>query len=320
MKKKVLVFALLLASCSTEKVLTDRQYFESATSALKDGTYDIAVEQYQKLMEEYPFSEYTEEAQLKAAYAQYMNEQYAEAIAGFQDFQRMHPTNANLPFAEYYLALSYMDQMGKTDRDQRAAENAHQHFQSLIDRYPDSPFAAKAQEKLAEIRDSLAKHELAVAQFYLHWNNPLGAESRLQHLLKVYPDTQIAGEALNAFGAHFEQRGDLRRAALAYGALVQKYPRSELAAEARSALAELKSKKVDLPEDPLAELVATLGRPSVPVAADEAGKPGEAVPTTATKTDPTDESEPAEPTEVAAPPAVADPGPTTQVDRSSTIR
>src|SRR5258705_7542980 len=111
---------------------------------MKSEMYDLAIENYQKLLEEYPFSDYSEEAQLKIGQAQYQNKQYAEAIASFQDFQRMHPTNPNLALTEYYTALSYMDQMGTKDRDQRAAENAQSHFQTLIDRYPDIPFTSDA--------------------------------------------------------------------------------------------------------------------------------------------------------------------------------
>lgn len=264
MRKLAWVFFLLAAACGTEKVLTDKQYFDAASRALESKDYDLAVEEYQKLMEEHPFSDYTEEAQLKIAYAQYLNKQYAEAIASFQDFQRMHPTNPNLPFAEYYLARSYMDQMGKKDRDQKAADNAHAHFQALIDRYPDNPYAQEAKEKLAQTREILADHELAVAKFYLLWENPLGAEARLRRLLETYPDTEVSAAGLLAFGDYFRKRGDLVRAALAYATLVEHHSASPRLEEARSALTRLRSKNVEIQGDPLQGLMETLGRPALP--------------------------------------------------------
>src|SRR5262249_7662711 len=56
------LFAVALASCSSEKVLSEHEYHESATTAMKDESYDIAIKDYQRLLEEYPFSDYSEEA------------------------------------------------------------------------------------------------------------------------------------------------------------------------------------------------------------------------------------------------------------------
>jgi outer membrane protein assembly factor BamD len=262
-KTALLLFACGLAACSSQQILTDSQYSQRATTAMKEGSYDIAIDNYQKLLEEYPFSDYSEEAQLKIGEAQYQNKQYAEAIASFQDFQRMHPTNPNLALTEYYTALAYMDQMGKDDRDQRAAENAQAHFQVLLNRYPDSPYTAEAKQRLKKCREELAEHELGVARFYLVWTNPVGAEARLRRLLENFPDTDVAAEGLFSFGKYFRKRGDLQRAALSFAALVRQYPASPHIDEAQSELAALKGKSVAIPEAPLPELVESLGRPTL---------------------------------------------------------
>jgi outer membrane protein assembly factor BamD len=266
-KGAAVLLALGLASCSSEVVLSEQQYHDSASKAMQDKSYDIAIMDYQKLLEEYPFSDYSEEAQLKIGQAQYLNKQYAEAIASFQDFQRMHPTNANLSLTEYYTALAYMDQMGSQDRDQRAAENAEAHLQSVLARYPDSPYAEEAKKKLKECRESLANHEFSIAKFYLIWTNPVGAEARLRRLLENYPDTDVAGDALAHFGRYFRKRGDLTRSALAYASLISQYPKNPATAEAQSELDRLKGKQVSIPDPPLPALVETLGRPSIAVAA-----------------------------------------------------
>lgn len=271
----VALAALFVVSCSTEKLLTEKEYHDSATAAMKKEVYELAIQDYQKLLEEYPFSDYSEEAQLKIGQAQYLNKQYAEAIASFQDFQRMHPTNPNLALTEYYTALAYMDQMGKKDRDQRAAENAQAHFQAVITRYPDSGYTAEAKQKLKGCREVLADHDFAVAKFYLIWTNPIGAEARLRRLLENYPDTDVAGAALAHFGRYFRKRGDLMRSALAFASLISQYPQSPNLADAKSQLADLKAKKVEIPDAPLPALVESLGRPSVAAARQPAPVPAQ---------------------------------------------
>jgi len=258
--------ALLLASCAADKVLSEKEYHDKATASMKQGVYDLAIQNYQKLLEEYPFSDYSEEAQLKIGQAQYMNSQYAEAIASFQDFQRMHPTNPNLALTEYYTAMAYIDQMGKKDRDQRAAENAQAHLQTLLARYPDSSFSAEAKQRLKGCRETLADHEFMIAKFYLIWTNPVGAEARLRRLLENFPDTDVAGAALAHFGRYFRKRGDLTRSALAFASLISQYPKNPDVAEASEIVAELKQKKIVIPDAPLPALVETLGRPSLATA------------------------------------------------------
>jgi outer membrane protein assembly factor BamD len=258
----LLLVAVLFGGCSSPGILSEHEYWTLGNQAMEARSYDLAIDQFQKLMEEYPFSGYAEEAQLKIAYAQYLSERYAEAIASFQDFQRMHPTSPNLPFAEYYLAMSYVKQMGAKDRDQSASAQAHAHLQAVIDRYPESPFAERARRELRECRERLADHELSIAGFYLHWGNPQGAESRLLYVLRTYPDTDKASEALYRFGQAFRRRGDLVRAAMAFAAIQERYPKSPYAAEARTELERLVAKGVTAPAEPLAALVETLGHPS----------------------------------------------------------
>ena len=264
MKKTALILSIALAAaCSSTKTLPDSEYARKASESMKEGTYDLAIENYQKLLEEYPFSDYSEEAQLQIGRAQYENKQYAEAIASFQDFQRMHPTNPNLALTEYYTALSYMDQVSTKDRDQRAAENAQAHFNMLLTRYPDSPYTAEAKQKLKDCRELLSDHEFTIAKFYLIWLNPVGAEARLRRLLESYPDTDNAGRALFHFGKYFGKRGDLTRSALAYASLVSLYPQNENLSEAQSQLGDLKEKSIAVPDAPLPALVESLGRPVI---------------------------------------------------------
>jgi outer membrane protein assembly factor BamD len=252
-----------IAGCSSEQHLPAKEYFDTGNEAMRGKTYDLAIDQYQKLLEEHPFSDYAEEAQLKIAYAQFLDGRYTEAIASFQDFQRMHPTNANLAFAEYYVAQSFMEQVGKKARDRKAAENAAAHYQAVIDRFPTSAYAAKSKAKLVEAREVLAGHELFVAQYYVAWENPTGAEARLRYLLENYPETNAAAEALATFAVYFRDRGDVARSAMAYASLIQQYPRSDRLPEAREALAELKKKNVPAPDRALYALLQTLGRPRV---------------------------------------------------------
>src|SRR5262245_52969188 len=92
-----------VAGCATKKSRTAEQYFKDANENFRTGALPVAIESYHELLDQYPFSEYSEEAELKIAHAHYLNGNYAEAIVALTDFQRRHPTSSHLPFVGYYL-------------------------------------------------------------------------------------------------------------------------------------------------------------------------------------------------------------------------
>src|SRR5512140_405928 len=96
-----LALGLLVAACSTPKPNNAKEYFEQGESMFRSGAYGLAIDKYREMIDQYPFGDQTEEAELRIAHAHYLNEAYIEAIAAFTDFQRRHPTSPYLPFVGY---------------------------------------------------------------------------------------------------------------------------------------------------------------------------------------------------------------------------
>ena len=189
---------LLLGGCTTtEKRLSAKEYYTNANDAFVQENFPKAVEDYRNLLDQYPLNPYAEEAQLKIAYSYYLDKKYTEAIAAFGDFERAYPTSTHLPFVEYYRGMCYLEQMRSIDRDQSVAEKANDFFRDVVDRYPDSPFAPQAEEKIRICRDALAAHELYIADFnYNFSDNPLATLSRLRRIIELYPETDATPQAL----------------------------------------------------------------------------------------------------------------------------
>jgi len=189
---------LLLGGCTTtEKRLSAKEYYTNANEAFVQENFPKAVEDYRNLLDQYPLNPYAEEAQLKIAYSYYLDKKYTEAIAAFGDFERAYPTSTHLPFVEYYRGMCYLEQMRSIDRDQSVAEKANDFFRDVVDRYPDSPFAPQAEEKIRICRDALAAHELYIADFnYNFSDNPLATLSRLRRIIELYPETDATPQAL----------------------------------------------------------------------------------------------------------------------------
>jgi outer membrane protein assembly factor BamD len=254
------LIALGLLGCGAKKHLTADQYFHEASDNFHNGAYTLAVDQFHELLDQYPFSQYNEEAEIRIAHAQYLLSNYAEAIVAFTDFQRRHPTSPHLPFVGYYLGMCYVSQLTTIDRDQAAAQNAQNVFLTLIQQYPDSPFADLAREQAARCRRNLAEHELYVARYYIKRGKDKAAEIRLLTLAARYGDTATSADALLRLAKLYRRDKQDDEAVLAYRALEQMHPRSTQAAVAKRALERLA--KADAPPegDPLDILLAANGR------------------------------------------------------------
>src|SRR5579884_2953916 len=113
--------AALLAGCAATKkpVVPAEQLWKEGNQAFSDEAWELAVERYKALLDQHPFDPNAEEAELKIAQAHYLAHRYAEAIAAFGDFERMHPTSPNLPLVEYHLGMAYLAQASTSVRDQR---------------------------------------------------------------------------------------------------------------------------------------------------------------------------------------------------------
>lgn len=211
----------------------------NADDMFRSGAYGLAIENYREMIDQYPFDEQTEEAELRIAHAHYLNQSYIEAIAAFTDFQRRHPTSPFLPFVGYELGMAYKQQMGTIDRDQTAARNADIYFQQVITQYPDSPYAELAREESASCQESMASHEMYVARYYLRKGNFPATENRSFEVITRFPKSPTAADALFALGRLYEEGDDSRRAAMAYVAILQDHPHSARVPEATAALERL---------------------------------------------------------------------------------
>ncbi len=185
------------AGCtSVVKRPSAKEYFNTAEKAYRDEDYTIATENFRDLLDQYPLNPYAEEAQLKIAYSYYLDEEYSDGIAAFNDFERSYPTSPHLPFVEYYRGMSYLEQMRSPDRDQAVTQNAYTHFQTVLERYPDSSFRTLAEEKSRECRESLASSILGISAQYQRIGHLFAARVRLRSLVEQYPEAEASTEAL----------------------------------------------------------------------------------------------------------------------------
>jgi outer membrane protein assembly factor BamD len=244
-------FALSMTACSARQhAPTGGNYYALGQQAFATHDYKGATIYFQKLIDQYPFSPYAEDAELKIGLAEYQMKHYAEAIASLSDFEKMHPTSKQIELASYYLAMSHFDQIGRPDQDQTNTEQALLEFETIERRYPETGFSALAEQQIGVCREMLARHQLLIGDFYYDRANFRAAESRLAELMEKWPDTPVGDKALYQLGVTLEKEGKKYSAAQAFTAEMLHYPGTVYAKKAEHEIKKL-HQPVDTEEDPL---------------------------------------------------------------------
>jgi outer membrane protein assembly factor BamD len=236
---------------------TAEALFAEGSRYLSEKKYARAIDVLQKLKSGHPFSPLLTETELKVADAYYLNQQYPEAITAFKEFQSLHPTNENISFVILRLGQAHLNQFTSVDRDQKNTEIAKGYFETVITNHPKSPHAHEAAEKLAKCIQYLSEHDFNVAIFYHQQEKYPAARDRFEEIVRKYKGTPTAVKSLYYLGESYRKEKNWVKASLAYEALVQHYPETKFAVDARTQLAQLDKEK----QDPLALLLMRDRRP-----------------------------------------------------------
>ena len=153
-----------------------------------DGNYKQAIDNFQRLKDIYPFSQYAILAELKLGDAHYRLEQYEDAIFAYEEFEKLHPRNEAIPYVIYQIGRSHFDRITTPDRDQTAARKALETFQRLTRQHPDSPYARRAEEHIVSCYKSLSGHDFGIGVFYFNSKHYPAALVRFRTVVTDYPD------------------------------------------------------------------------------------------------------------------------------------
>ena len=207
LKKAKVVFAagavvLSLSSCAGNKGLDpettapETLYNHALDLLLEKREYLKSAQAFDEIDRYYPYSRWALRAQIMEAFAYYVRRDYDEAVIVLDRFLQLYPGNSFAPYAYYLKALCYYAQISDTERDQKMTRQALDALNEVVKRFPDTPYAKDAEEKIVLARDYLAAKEVNIGLFYLKQNVHIAAMNRFMNVVQNYQTTQHVQEAL----------------------------------------------------------------------------------------------------------------------------
>lgn len=212
MKKFVFMSLLLLMGCATVPSVplneeTPEGLYLTAYGQFKEKDYEKAIENFDKVEQQFPYSQWSERAQIMMAYTQYLKNDYTASLLSLERFLQLHPGNRNVPYALYLKALCYYEQMSDPTREQEMTQKAEESFKAVLMRFPESVYAPDAREKLVMIQNYLAAKELSVGRYYQKNEDYIAAMNRFQETIDHWPESTQRPEAFYRLAACYKALG-----------------------------------------------------------------------------------------------------------------
>ncbi|MEW6666200.1 MAG: outer membrane protein assembly factor BamD [Thermodesulfobacteriota bacterium] len=219
-KSRVIIFylilcvagTLLLGGCAFIKKFFGEDEEKAASELMADGTsafergqFEKAKEAFQKVKDRYPYSKYAVTAELRMADSMYEGRDYDEAYEAYDEFERLHPKNQEIPYAIYQKGMCQFRQVKTIDREQGHTLKAKEEFERLIGRFPRDEYAQKARKNLRKCMIFLADYELYVANYYYKMGKYRAALARYTYLIEHFQDMGQYNQALELIARCKEQ-------------------------------------------------------------------------------------------------------------------
>ena len=225
----LLALSVNLVGCQTFKNLTNKDadtietaqkseqsYYRDAISQIDKGRYNQAIEDLTNLRTFYPTGQFSEQALLDMMYAQYASGSYETAASSADQFIRLYPSNPQVSYAYYVRGVANMQgssegiKLFKTNqakRDTSYLRLAFANFQELINKYPNSPYAPDAAQRMLFIYNQFAESELTAANWYIKREAYVAAVNRAKWTFQYYPLSESVPEAIAILAYSYQQLG-----------------------------------------------------------------------------------------------------------------
>lgn len=248
---RLISILFILVSCSNiendkkQAIDTDVDIYKRALLLIEENDYKSALNEFENLLLNYPFSNLAVKSEITSAYSLYEDNQIQKAINKLNSFIEMNPTGELTIYAHYLLGMCYYIQTSQKGRDASLSLKAINFFQIVETKYPNSKYAKDAKLKILYLKNRLAENELAVGKFYLKKNASGSAIKRFKVILEKFQNTSVIPETLYRLSEALLLTGLKEEAQKSIAILNYNFPKNEWASLSKSLLVNNLNKDID---------------------------------------------------------------------------
>lgn len=196
----VILFIATLAGCAAQQhtILPDpREQYELAKSKYDDEKFDEAVIEFQKFMFNFPGVSYIDSAHFYFSMSYIKREDQFLGIAELRRLIVSFPKSEMTDDAQFMIGKSYIDVApGNAGLDQSDTQQGIKELRAFLEDYPFSDRRKDAEKLLSQAIEKLVGKDFKTAKQYYKMGNKISSRLYLEEIVKEYPESKHAPEAL----------------------------------------------------------------------------------------------------------------------------
>lgn len=249
----LIVLVSLASGCGPKDLpytLPANELYDRGIEELEDGEELKAIEILQKIIYEYPGSEYIERARLKIAEAYFQSGDYLLASNEYERFSKEFPMNPQAGASLYKAAIAHEKLSETHNLDQTETTKALSLFKRVGEKFPGSVHSDSALVRSYFLTDRLARKSFENGYFYYKRKYYDSAIIYFETMITDFETTSWLAPAYLYLARAYDKlklEDEAREARLR---LLEKYPLTLEAQEVRVVYPELVSGETTAPDDP----------------------------------------------------------------------
>ena len=202
----VLILGIIftLFSCSKKKELYEPTkkvnpyvLYEEGLEAFDRNDFFFASKKFSEAELNFEIVELAAKSSIMSSFSLYGINFYDEAIENLDRYLKNYPSDKNVIYAHYLLAIIYFEQISDEKKDLKPLLLADEKIDFFIKNYPDTDYSIDLKFKKDLIQNQLAAKELFVAKYYITTKKWVPAIKRLKIIVEKYDQTVFIEEALH---------------------------------------------------------------------------------------------------------------------------
>ena len=197
-----LVFSLY--SCSKDKVIYESTekvdpyiVYKEGLEAFEKNDFFFASKKFTEAELNFEVVDLAAKAAVMSSFSLYGINFYTQAIENLERYLKTYPSDKNVIYAHYLIAVIYFEQITDEKKDLKPLLDAEKKIKFFLRKFPNSEYAIDLRFKKDLIQNQLAAKELFVAKYYVSIQKWVPAINRLKIIVKKYDKTIFIEEALH---------------------------------------------------------------------------------------------------------------------------
>ena len=200
----ILSLTIVLYSCSKKEKIYEPsskvdpyELYREGIEAFENNNFFFSSKKFSEAELNFEIVEFAAKSSIMASFSLYGINFYDDAIENLERYLKTYPSDKNVIYAHYLLAIIYFEQISDEKKDLEPLLEADKKINFFIKKYPNSDYAIDLKFKKDLIQNQLAAKELYIAKYYISAQKWVPAISRLKIIIDDYEKTVFIEEALH---------------------------------------------------------------------------------------------------------------------------